>query len=265
MPDEPKVFATVEELEALLEEWIDLPDLPPFIDRIRATIRALFIECKNLQMSNRGLQTSLNNHQPMIDSFVRRNEFLETQYKSDKAKIAKLEQARDICHGTTKDMLDGKPMPGNWSDGTDGACPGWWRGQEYGAEIAVKEMGQLGGKVGILEAERDTLAARIAELKAEIAQAASEIPARETEPYPPCSFCSERGHSLQECKLYRASKQTDGWRERAEKAEAMSASIRSMCDAQNEAVRKRAEDAEHECRNLRHVIESTANYLKRQF
>ena len=34
------------------------------------------------------------------------------------------------------------------------------------------------------------------------------------------------------------------WRERAEKAEAMSASIRSMCDAQNEAVRKRAEDAE---------------------
>ena len=136
--------------------------------------------------------------------------------------------------------------------------------------------------------------------------ATSGNPFFEPEPFPPCPFCSERGHSLQECKLYRGSKtaedpsrtlarlasakmvelnlsysraadyvlathpelakareefidgtesETEYWRARAEKAEAMSASIRSMCDAQNETVRKRAEDAESECRNLRQVIE----------
>lgn len=165
--------------------------------------------------------------------------------------------------------------------------------------------------------------------------ATSGNPFFEPEPFPPCPFCSERGHSMQECKLYLESKtaedpsrtisrlasehaekfnisysraadyvlathpelakaradaepprtgyghwseipqliglahrheaEKEQWRARAEKAEAMSASIRSMCDAQNETVRKRAEDAEHECRNLRQVIESAISYLNHPF
>ena len=42
----------------------------------------------------------------------------------------RLEREQEACHGTAKDELAGKPLPGNWQDGTDGACPGWWRGQD---------------------------------------------------------------------------------------------------------------------------------------
>lgn len=56
------------------------------------------------------------------------------EHRRYKKRIVVLEAAQDICQGTTKDFLNGKQLPGNWSDGTDGACPGWWRGLDYGCE-----------------------------------------------------------------------------------------------------------------------------------
>ena len=63
-------------------------------------------------------------------------------------RIAELEQERIACHGTSNDLLDGKPMPGNWRDGTDSACPGWWRGQDYKHEKTEARIAEL-------ERERD--------------------------------------------------------------------------------------------------------------
>ncbi len=54
------------------------------------------------------------------------------------AQIIDHETGIDICHGTTNDILNGKPLPGDWNDGTDGACPGWWRGHDNGA-IGMKK------------------------------------------------------------------------------------------------------------------------------
>ncbi len=55
-------------------------------------------------------------------------------------RITELEAAKDICHGTTKDFLDGKQLPGDWSDGTDAACPGWWRGLDRGCEKMEEKL-----------------------------------------------------------------------------------------------------------------------------
>ena len=45
-----------------------------------------------------------------------------------------LEKQLSICNGTFKGEMDGKPVLGNIMDGTDAACPGWWRGMDYGCK-----------------------------------------------------------------------------------------------------------------------------------
>ena len=45
-----------------------------------------------------------------------------------------------ICQGKTKDYLNGRLLPGDWNDGTDGACDGWWRGQDNGIRGAVARV-----------------------------------------------------------------------------------------------------------------------------
>ena len=62
----------------------------------------------------------------------------------------KLQGLRAICLGEYIGELDGKPVPGTIHDGTDAACPGWWRGCDHGvekmegcAEKAEQERGEL--------------------------------------------------------------------------------------------------------------------------
>ena len=59
---------------------------------------------------------------------------------TDQERIEELEAGKDICRRTTKDYLDGKLLPGNWSDGTDGACPRWWRGLDEGCKKMEEKL-----------------------------------------------------------------------------------------------------------------------------
>lgn len=54
--------------------------------------------------------------------------------------IRALQVERAICHGTVKETLDGKPVPGTINDGTDAACPGYWRGHDEGVAGAAKQI-----------------------------------------------------------------------------------------------------------------------------
>ena len=54
--------------------------------------------------------------------------------------IKQLEQAQDICHGTVVETLDGELVPGTIYDGTDGACPGWWRGNDAACIKAIEKL-----------------------------------------------------------------------------------------------------------------------------
>ena len=64
---------------------------------------------------------------------------LQQQVNDLQQQVKELERQLEACHGTAVgDVLDGKPLPGNWQDGTDGACLGWWRGQEQGAHAALR-------------------------------------------------------------------------------------------------------------------------------
>jgi hypothetical protein len=85
---------------------------------------------------------------------------------------------RNICHGTTHDELDGKPLSGNWQDGTDAACPGWWRGHD---QAAAKYQAQREDEEKSRVAERENWRAlakadkaRIKELEAGFRSAAGE-------------------------------------------------------------------------------------------
>ena len=66
------------------------------------------------------------------------------------ATIRELRAAQEICHGTFVDELDGKPVPGTIFDGTDAACPGWWRGHDNGAEGAMKRAEKAEAEIGRL-------------------------------------------------------------------------------------------------------------------
>jgi len=55
-------------------------------------------------------------------------------------KMAGERGARSICRGEYKGELDGKPVPGTLFDGTDAACPGWWRGYDHGYEHRIKKL-----------------------------------------------------------------------------------------------------------------------------
>ncbi len=58
--------------------------------------------------------------------------------EKQEATIRDLQDKLVICHGTFVGELDGKSMPGTFHDGTDFACPGWWRGHDNGAKGAIK-------------------------------------------------------------------------------------------------------------------------------
>ena len=55
-----------------------------------------------------------------------------------------LEKELSICNGTFEGELDGKPVSGTIMDGTDAACPGWWRGHHHGYARG-KEYADPGG------------------------------------------------------------------------------------------------------------------------
>jgi len=61
------------------------------------------------------------------------------------------------CNGTAEDVLDGVPLPGNWQDGTDGACPGWWRGEAYKHTKTEARITQLEGEIMRLRNLLETL------------------------------------------------------------------------------------------------------------
>jgi hypothetical protein len=65
---------------------------------------------------------------------------LRIRLATAEARCAKLVRIQDICNGTVDETLDGKPTTGTIFDGTDAACPGWWRGHDHGAEGMRKEM-----------------------------------------------------------------------------------------------------------------------------
>ena len=50
------------------------------------------------------------------------------------------EEQLSICEGRYVGEMDGKPVPGDFFDGTDGCCPGWWRGQDDGVRGAVERI-----------------------------------------------------------------------------------------------------------------------------
>ncbi|KKN58686.1 hypothetical protein LCGC14_0549780 [marine sediment metagenome] len=45
-----------------------------------------------------------------------------------------------ICNGTFEGELDGRKLPGTIFDGTDAACPAWFRGCDYGYEKAIEKL-----------------------------------------------------------------------------------------------------------------------------
>ena len=63
---------------------------------------------------------------------------LQDQITGMKIRLVEQEKERAICHGTFVGELDGRLLPGDFFDATDGACPGWWRGHDNGAEGAMK-------------------------------------------------------------------------------------------------------------------------------
>lgn len=60
-----------------------------------------------------------------------------------KLELKKLKEEREICRGEFEGDLDGEPVPGTVFDGTDAACPGWWRGQDDGVRGACQGLLKL--------------------------------------------------------------------------------------------------------------------------
>ena len=55
----------------------------------------------------------------------------------------RLEKQLSTCNGTFQGELDGRPAPGTINDGTDAACPGWWRGHDHGCEGMKKKYKKI--------------------------------------------------------------------------------------------------------------------------
>lgn len=109
------------------------------------------------------------------------------QIDTRQAENEALEKAQAICHGTTAAMLDGKPLPGNWCDGTDAACPGWWRGMDFGWDKGEEKRKALEAKLAkVVEAATELI--EVAELRGD-----NELP-----------------HPVNDDKLWTARMQ-DGW------------------------------------------------------
>ena len=68
---------------------------------------------------------------------------MATEWKA-RAKVAEKKAA--ICEGTFPGELNGKPAP-NLYDATDAACPGWWRGFDYGYARGRKERNALAAEL----------------------------------------------------------------------------------------------------------------------
>ena len=95
-----------------------------------------------------------------------------SKFRAVCAYALELEKQLSICNGTFEGELDGKPVSGTLMDGTDGACPGWWRGQKHGCEqMKSKFSAQLYGKYGLhdLQARREKGQAIIRKLRKRIA------------------------------------------------------------------------------------------------
>lgn len=75
---------------------------------------------------------------------------LRERTEGAEACVAELEEQRSICHGTYVGELDGKPVLGNIHDGTDAACPGWWRGQEFGWEKGKASEKELVAQLAVV-------------------------------------------------------------------------------------------------------------------
>ncbi len=90
---------------------------------------------------------------------------LQAKVEDLSKKLVLYEHRRTICHGTVVAELDGKPMPGTVYDGTDGACPGWWRGHDNGAEGAMKRaektLHDANNRIMIAEAKTERLTEKL--------------------------------------------------------------------------------------------------------
>ncbi len=73
------------------------------------------------------------------------------------AEIKRLNSQREICEGTVVEELNGEPVPGNIYDGTEAACPAYWRGQDNGSEGAMKRVVKLSADILELKADNERL------------------------------------------------------------------------------------------------------------
>ena len=87
-------------------------------ERVIRVIALLKARIADLEMTNRGLQTSLDNHQPMVDRFVDRNYFLDAEIASLKSALA-----RAPCRRMAWPEVDGSVAVSELLTKRCGTCP----------------------------------------------------------------------------------------------------------------------------------------------
>lgn len=126
-----------------LDRITELEDIENRVAKLRLehdTISKIIRENELLILKEIVSRRTLEEAHKHIEELKRKCDIVDENNGKLMDKLKAAEAAQDICHGTTRDFLDGKQLPGTWSDGTDAACLGWWRGLDYGCKKMEEKL-----------------------------------------------------------------------------------------------------------------------------